>query len=494
MSVSKAKKAKQAAVVNDGTSSRRFYTWVIVFLALAQLLVGLDYITLWPGAETAQVWQSVQADAAKSMSSLLLSVLPEASSYWLLLFRIGSSLLYVFAVLLFYRWAKPLFGKESVDLSLLVLCGSLLLPTMAKMASLDMWSFAFELGAWLSLLHFMKDVQKKWLIRIAVFGSVAVLFGQAQTLVLLLIWQVMYYRLASTQNESAKQHIAKPFVIIYIVFAIVSVLFGLNNNDSYYFNVFGLGFHRFLLFSVLGLAPFLGFTMAAFRDLFFKVKKGEELAKLIAVGLLGSFLAQSLVFPFLLIFLTAKQIQLSFKIANYPWNNWVRTFQILHLVVVFVGVIVALLGGFANFETDGFRAVLGCSAAYWMFSFLAVVGIFADRRDYVVGGMVLAGVVSLLFFWIQVYPFLHLKRNWPERMLTKIEKVEPAIQTVSLDEQSLQLAPYLERKGIRTQLHTDTTAAQLVVSKAAAIDSTQSTAIQIEAWSGLWQSGVWVAK
>lgn len=478
--------------VEEPSSRYRFFTWVVLFLALAQLVVGLDYITVWPGAEAQQIWQSTGAEGGAYLSSLLFSVLPETSPYWLFLFRLPSVLLYLLSAILFYQWGKDLFGKESIELALIVLGGSLFLPIMAKMASLDIWSLFFELATWLSLVHFQKDGTKKWLLRIALFGSLAVLFGQFQSLILMLIWQVGYYRLIPASNEVIKKNLAQPFVIIYLVFGISYILGNRGTESAYYFKIFNLSHHQFLLFSILGLGPFIGFCMASLRDLFYKLKKNEELAKLLLIALVGSFLVQSLVFPFLLVFMTARQLHHYFFTPNYPWQNWVKTWQVLHLVVVFVGVILALIGGFTAFEIDGFRAVLGCSAAYWMFSFMAVVGLYGKQRDYVIGGMTLAGVVALLFFWVQVYPFLNLKRNWPNRMVIKIEKLDQKPTQIKVDETSLQSGVYLHRAGFNVAFDEGEKPDAFFIREMVEADSNGVFLVKEQGWKGLWKEGVWV--
>jgi len=483
--------AKDKVKPTVGISSQyRFFTWVILFMVSAQLLVGLDYATIWSGAEIQHIWQSMGQKTTTSLSSILLGLIPETSEYWLLFYRLPGLLLYVLAAALFYRWGKSLFGQTSVQSALLVLGGSLFLPIMAKIASLDVWTMVFELATWLSILHFQKEASKKWLLKIALFGSLAVLFGQIQSVGLLLVWQVLYYRMSASSNEQFKSHFAKPFVIIYLVFAISYIFMGHSTRESYYFNAFDFKYHQFLLFSLLGLAPFIGFCMASLRDLVYKLKRGEELAKILAIGLVGSFLTQSLVFPFLLVFMTAKQMQHFFQQPNYPWHNWVKTWQVLHLITVFIAVVLALIGGFASFQTDGFRAVLGCSFAYWMFSFVAVIGLYGFRRDYVIAGMTLAGALALLFFWIQVYPFLHLKRNWPERMVIQLEKLED-VKTLTVDNESLCIAPYLKRADFEVlNTEKDTTSA-LQVYKISEQDTSSTPIIKIEGWSGLWQEGTW---
>lgn len=495
-------KAKKVTAPAGPSSRYRFFCWAVAFLASAQLVVGIDYITLWPGAEAQFVWSSQTESSGFSPLLKLMGSIPLDSDYWLFAYRLPGLLFYLLGLWLFYRWGRALFGQQAVEVSLLVAAATLLLPVLAKNASLDSWRFGWEIACWTALLRFIKAPERKWLVAVAVTGSIAALVGQWATVVMLLIWQVSYYRLLSPNNQALKRQLAKPFVLILAVFAfslVLGLVFGgsVSHRDFLTFDFIKLGQWRFFFYSILGLAPFIGFTLAALRDLFYKLRRGEELAVLIGIGLIGSLLTLSLVFPFLLVFLTAKQLELYFKAKNYPWKNWVKTAQVLHLILVFIGVVLALLGGFFQFQADGFRAVLGCCAAYWMFSFVGVIGLYGVRRDYVLGGMTLAGLLALLFFWIQVYPFAHLQRNWPERMALELQQLEPVPQDIFVLEsetESLPLAPYLLRKDLPVQV-TDAILKDVVVVKMAQpADSLLQTRVEIEGWSGMWGRKKWIVE
>jgi hypothetical protein len=160
------------------------------------------------------------------------------------------------------------------------------------------------------------------------------------------------------------------------------------------------------------LLPCIGFLFAGFRDLFFKLKQNEGLAFSLLAALLASFFSQSLLFPFVLACLAGKQMQLYFS-RNYPWESWVKGPAILHLVFALIGSFLALIGGLVQLGGEGYRAVLGMIAAYWIFNLLAVLGLYGERRDFTIGGSILAGLLSVMFFWVQVYPYLEIERSWP---------------------------------------------------------------------------------
>ncbi|MEL7250270.1 MAG: hypothetical protein AAFO03_17735 [Bacteroidota bacterium] len=493
-------KAKKASPVAQPSSRYRFFCWAVAFLSLSQLVVGLDYITLWAGAESQLIWDSQTTSPAFSPLLGILGSIPIDSQFWLVAYRLPSFFFALLGIAFFYVWGAALFGKQAVQVTLLAAAATFLLPLLAKSGALDSWRFGLEIATWIALMRFMKTPNRSWLIWVAALGSLAALIGQWATVVMLLIWQVSYYRLVNPQNETLKKELAKPFVIIFLVFGL-SLVAGLiagggtSHRPYFYFDFLQLGHLKFFFYGLLGLSPFIGFTLAGLRDLFYKLKRGEELAVLIAVGLFGSLITLSLVFPFLLIFLTAKQLDLYFRAENYPWQNWVKTTQVLHLILVFIAVVLALLGGFFQFQTNGFRALLGCSFAYWMFSFVGVIGLYGFRRDYVLGGMTLAGLLALLFFWIQVYPFFHIQRNWPERTATEIQKLEQTPEVVYISAQetlSLPLAPYLLRNGIAAQVLDSIPAETFHLRLMEPADSLLQPAIKVTGWSWLPPGEVWI--
>ena len=493
-------KAKKASIPEGPSSRYRFFCWAVAFLSLAQLMVGLDYITIWPGAEAQFIWDSQTIDSAFSPLLKLMGNIPLDSEFWLIAYRLPGLFLYLIGVFLFFVWGQALFGRQTVEITLLVTAATFLLPVLAKNGGLDSWRFGLEIACWIALLRYIKSPERSWLIRVALLGTLAVLVGQWATLIMLVIWQVGYYRILSGYDENLKRQLPKPFVIIFGIYALsflASLLIGgATAHRAYFtFDFLSLGHLKFFFISLLSLAPFIGFTIAALRDLSYKFRRGEELAVLTVIGLFGSLLSLSLVFPFLLIFLTAKQVELYFKDKNYPWQDWAKAGQVLHLVLVFLAVVIALLGGFFRFQTDGFRAVLGCSAAYWMFSFVGVIGLYGFRRDYVLGGMTLAGLLALLFFWIQVYPFAHLQRNWPERLTTNIQKLEAAPDKVFLpkdEETTLPAGPYLLRNQIAVEVSDSITSNQFQIRLTEPADSSLQTDIKVSGWPRLWKTKTWV--
>ncbi|MEL6277049.1 MAG: hypothetical protein AAFU03_18255 [Bacteroidota bacterium] len=101
--------------------------------------------------------------------------------------------------------------------------------------------------------------------------------------------------------------------------------------------------------------------------------------------------------------------------------------------------------GLVEFRGDGFRAVLGMVAAYWIFSILAVIGLYGKRRDFAIGGTILTGLLAVLFFWVQVYPYFELERHWPKDLITESGLLSGTTIYVPDSTQLSNALPYFQR-------------------------------------------------
>ena len=214
-------------------------------------------------------------------------------------------------------------------------------------------------------------------------------------------------------------------------------------------------FPTFLGYCLLGMAPLTGWFFAGLRYLSYKVRRGEQAGRLLATGLGLSLLAQSLLLPLLLAFVAGKQMQLYFRAdVRYPWADFVKTGSVLHLIGAFIGAFLALAGGAIAFPGEGFRASLGAVAAYWIFSLFGVLGVFGERRDFALGGSLMAGLLATLFFWVQVYPYFELERRWPQQLVKDLDATLGAGAQVRVNAQEAEgegvlssAVPYLLRAG-----------------------------------------------
>lgn len=470
-------------VARTGPSGRyRFFVWMMGFFGLAALLLWTDQITPWPGAEAWQIWRALPGTPDTNILAALLSDLPVEGKNWLVFRRLPSVLFILLTVATILALGHRLFRREMLELSLLAAIGSLFLPFYGKIATLDAPILFLHVGLWLSAVRWMKmGGRKTWWL--ALFLAAGLWLAPLSTAVLAVglaafaEWRKSEYRPRVVGAVALLAGLALSHLGPEVVPSSSYWFF------SYHETVLG-DYSRLLSYSLLGCLPFIGFTLAGLRDMAFQARRGEELSQLLATTLLLSWLAQSLLFTVILLLLTGRQLVNYFK-PNYPWRDWVRGGATLHLIFAAIGAVLVLLGGFVQFQGAGFRAALGMVAAYWIFSLAGVIGLYGDRRDWSLGGSLLAGTLAVLFFWTQVYPYFEPDRNWPEELAQKMRQAEiPAGTIVDIEgaaETELQrvpsaAAPDLQRAGYAVQPRQKDTTAYYQLRASLAIDSTGSAA------------------
>ncbi len=433
-------------------SSRwRFFLWITAFFFFAALVIRLDVITAWPGAEgyalanaVGSTWGSyLPAALNHALLPLGLALDPETDAIFLFprLVSVVSLLLTAFFT---YRWTKQLFGRAVAELTLLCCAASLFLPFFGKVATADTLALLGHSGMfWCVMLYGLAKDSRKMLP----FGMFAILASIAAPVSTLLLG-LMLVILAVFQRTDYNWQV--PAGIAVLVSCIVLLVQGPQGANTYWY--YGQEDSRvldLLYYGLLGMLPLSGWLIAGLRDLIFKAQKFEQFSLIIAMALVGTLLAQSLLFMLLLSLLAGKQMQLFFDEPNYPWKDYVKSAFVLHLIGAFVATFLVMAGGGIAFPGAGFRAALGMAGAYWIFSLLATLGVFGERRQFAIGGSVLAGVLTVMFFWVQVYPYLEAERSWPGRLLEQ-SSVTPTtlVPPDEADESELSSAlPYFVRAG-----------------------------------------------
>lgn len=432
-----------------GVSARyRFFRWAVLFFSLCYLIVINDVATAWPGAESFLLWRAGSGQTEAYLPALLMQVLP-GGDLWLFWPRLLSVLGLLLTALFFFRIGRPLFGRRDTETTLLLLAGSLLLPVFGKIASADTLALLTHALFWLALVRFHKQPEGRWQYLALAAAFIGGWINPVGTL--LLVAGLIGAHWALLQRRPG---MAEAGMIGAAAVAVLAGGYAATHHELYFHPVQELAsWGRFLAYNLLGIAPFAGFLLAGLRDLHYKNQRGEELARLLLGGLLAAFAAQSLLFGLLLVLVSAKQL-LAFFRERYPWGNYIKTTAVLHLVVAFMLILLLLLGGAIQFPGEGFSAALGLSAAYWMCSMVGVIGLFGRRRDYVLAGTVMSGVLSMLFMWVQLYPYIELDRSWPGRLLGEVR--ESAVLPEHTDAYTALLpvtdglssaGPYLAREG-----------------------------------------------
>ena len=400
----------------------QLFLGLCLLLFLINLFVMNEVATLWNGAESALLWE-IQNGLQTGLPHLLLHDLLPAGEIQPFALRSVAPLLLLLALGFYYQYAKNIFGKATVILTLAALAASLLLPNLAKRATGDLFLFATQLLCILSLILYLKKSHWHWqvLFYLSFGGSIwlqpigSLLFISVSAA--LLCWRHPQGRLLLRLNP----WLAGLLLTFGLYFA---------GRLEWTSPIFELGWgsasiQKYIRWNLFGALPFIGFLMAGFRETYVKFRKGEELAIINSALLLGALLGQSLLLQLLFAFLVAKQLQFYF-VPNYPNQNYVKTGALLHLLFVFGLSFFLMMGGMFQFGGTGFRSGLALGAVYWGLSFVSVIGLYGKIKRLVVGGLLLSGLLATQLFWLQVYPLVESQRNTPKRLLQTVPSEQKA--------------------------------------------------------------------
>lgn len=402
----------------------RIFAFAVGVLFLVNLLFWNGAASLWSGGEAALWWKSHQAGNEAGLpgwwlSKLNLTAGDLAQARWL------SGGLLIIGLLLFNWIGQKIFKQERVILSLLVMASSLLLPNFGKLASADIYLFLAHFAGYLSLVLYLKQPNRVWQGLVYVFLLLGLIVHPLSSL---LFWTVLALWL--WRKHPTGKNIAGLYLwVLGPVFGLILLLAGLLplNPAGFMFSVNQFPILKFFLYSLIGVAPFLGYLFGGLRDNAMLLRKGEEQAVVYTGGLLAGLLAFSLSWQAFLALLVAKQMEVYFK-ENYPFRDWVKTGSLVHLVLVFAFAFALLYNGFIYFEGDGYRAGVAMAGSYWALSFVGVIGLYGIRRPLAVGASVLSGLVGMVFFWLQLYPLMESKRglvqNLPKEIMGKQDEVK----------------------------------------------------------------------
>jgi len=441
------------------------------------VLIRLDVITPWPGAESLSLDHALSNNRGESPLSFIYYYLfdwgraidESTQAIWVFP-RLISAVAMMATGYFTYRFGSRLFGASGVALGLLCAAASLFLPFFGKLATPDALALLGQAGFLFATFLAGADKTRNYVLPAAVFLLLAGLAAPLSTLV---------FGLGTIFAARATLGGGKQWMNFLYLLALPLVIVLLQGNQgirSYWFwGSQPLAYPKFLGYSLLGFLPLAGWVLAGLRDLVYKASRGEQAGKLFAAGLAIGFITQSLVFPLLLALLAGKQMQLYFREGNYPWKDFVRGGAVVHLILAFLGAFFLLLFSGISFPGAGYRAALGMAAAYWIFSLLGVIGLYGDKRDFALGGSLLSGLLTVLFFWVQVYPYFEADRNWAEDLARKMEVKLP---TYIPDEEALSPArPAFRRAGI--PLAADSTTADFHLSQWSVTDTVTTADFEV---------------
>ncbi len=412
---------------NTRMSARfRFFAVAVGVLFLVNLLLWNGVASLWSGGEAALWWNSHLGTNEGGLpgwwiSKLTLNSTDLAQARW-----VSGGLLLV--GLIFFNWVgQKIFKQERVILSLLVIASSLLLPNFGKLASADTYLFLAHFGAYLSLILYVKQAVLRWQVSSYLFLFMGLLVHPISTL---LFWLALATWLWLRHPEG--KQLSKLYLwIVAPIFSVLLILVGQFSWQPHGFvfsvNQFPIG--KFLLYSMVGMAPFSGYLMGGLRDNAMLVRKGEEQAVIHTGGLIAGLVAFSISWQAILALLVAKQMEVYFK-DNYPFRDWVKTGAILHLVLIFAFAFAILYNGFVYFEGDGYRAGIAVTGSYWALSFVGIIGLYGMRKPLALGASLLSGLVGMTFFWLQLYPLMETQRNLVQQLPKEVQNLKPEVEEV----------------------------------------------------------------
>lgn len=410
------------------SASFRVFSGLAALFFLFGLLAMTDTTSIWHGAEAWNLWQALSDQPSSWLARFLHAVYDDGplSVFYLRFFGIFFFLLSLVGA---FFIGKRLFGKNTIWLALLLLGASLLMPNLAKRASTDVYLFCSQALFGMSTLIFLKTPGTHW--RLLWWGSGWLSFILEPLGSLLFIIPLVLVLIRShPQGGLLKSW--KVWVPALVGLALLAAL-----QPSPWFDPglsFGWrrsGYLYFLAAHLIAVLPFIGFVVGGIRDLFYKIKRGEEFSLLLAAWALSALLAQSVTLSWVLAILAAKQMQSYFH-PQYPFAAWVRGPAILQLILAFFALAGGMIYGFFDFGGTGFRSLLAVSGLYWSMGLLGVIGLYGFNHRLLIGGPVLAGVLLNLLFWFQVGPLLESQRRWSPEIVEAARSRQDKDQPESL--------------------------------------------------------------
>lgn len=400
------------------SSQFKFFLGACAVLIAISLFLLNDIMTIWSGAEAAFLWDILSDAKAKAFPVSLVANVIEPTSLFPFWFRIIGIVLFISSIVRFYFVAHPFLGKKTVLLTSALIGASFLIPVLAKLATLDIWVFAFHFTAFFTLIRYLKEPKIGWQLLYYFLIAISLLIAPISSLIFLLGTATFIWWKHPQGKRLVKLNPWFSIGIQAAIFYFSGLLQWQGNWQIFSFEGATIG--KYLLYNLIGILPFIGFVIAGLRDLAYKAKKKEELAIIIMALLLFSLLALSPVLQVGLALIAAKQM-LVFYDKNYPFKNWVRTGTILHLVFAFMVSVALMLGGYSYFGALGFRSGLIFCFMYWAIGLIGVFGLYGgENRKMLIGGPILSGVLSMFIFWMQLYPLIESRRNFPKELIEAV--------------------------------------------------------------------------
>ncbi len=386
-----------------------------MMLFVINLLFANDMVTVWDGAETALLLQSIQNP--HTLPSFILSLLPVESGAWLFWLRLPGAILIILACLTFYQLGKKLFGQDYSQYALMVLAASFMVVNTGKIATTDSWAFATQWLSWLLLLLFLKQPILKWQLLFYLVLGLAVWIQPLESILFMSVYSAALYFFHPKKNLLIRLNPMAALLGATLLFHFTNLLDW--QSQTAFWSIGSSGYLKFIGLSILAWFPFLGFIISGIREMINKWKRKEELTIILASGLFSALIGHSIAFHGILALVVGRQL-ISYFNEKFPYRPFVKTGAVLHLVFAFTMAVILTVYGFFEFRGVGFRAALAVTTVYWMPAFMAVIGMYGMTKRYVVVGTVWGGLLATLLFYVQVNPLIESRRGVVESVFENL--------------------------------------------------------------------------
>ena len=455
------------------SQQRKFFYLFAAVIFLANIFVMNDYTTYLNGAETENILTAQAAEGTSEAAAIfpaqvtkLMGILSEWQPFFL---RLPSVLVLLLTLFSIYFFGKKIFRQSTALMLLLVLGSSLLVPNLAKFASNDMWLLLATTTYALTTILFAKQKQSKWLI----INALSLLLGFAIHPLSMCIFAGIFSLYVHFRHPKGRENTALLATgVTAFALLLIGYFGGFLPTAGTYFGLTNLAIRDFTFMTFIGVLPWIAFLPAALVDMWRKMRKGEEFSTLTFGWLIAACLSMSVAVQVIFALLIAKQIQLFFA-KNYPYENLVKLFAVLHLVGAFILGAGLMVNGWQFLQGTGFRAGMAVNAVYYIPTFMAIIGIFGRDLRLILGGSALAGLFVTLFFWLQLNYIFENYRSLPRRAVAeaqKLNKSDELLIAVEGFDATSNIAPYANvaftkvSYSIDNQVITNNSNAALVIS------------------------------
>lgn len=393
-------------------------------MVIINALIFNDLASLWEGPESFLAWRALHDASGFTPHELISGALLDSTLSNLFWFRFPPIVAILSGGILFWYAASPIFGNKSILNTIFLGAASLLIVNIAKIATGDIWALLSQWLTFIVLVRYLKQPKLQWQIAFYVLMALSIWIQPAQSLLFLLCYATWLYIKHPNGKRLWKLN---PWIFSMITFGVLYMMqWAVFSQHSF---LFGFNSLKFLSWNLIGILPFIGFALAGIWETIQKARKGEELAIILSGALLFSLLAHSMAFQMILAMLAARQLEHYFA-ENYPYKDIVRGGTVLHLIFAVLIIIVLLMGAFFQFKGPGFRAGLAAGGIYWMWSVVAVIGLYGMNARYVRAGTIFSGIFFVSLFWLQVVPVLETRWQWHKELLLQITESSSADENI----------------------------------------------------------------